>query len=132
MSTSVPARRLGVSVFMVLLVLMLYGINPADSSPQAQVRPTPTTPSPRPTPTTPGPRPTQPSQSPRPTPTDPYPAGAGLPQAPDAAMFFPVGDAEPTERSSAVGTLLWIFLAVAAMGLTLRWFLLAAREDRSG
>ena len=132
MGSAASVRRFGASLFILLLALMLYGIKPADSSAQAQVRPTPSSPGPRPTQTNPGPRPTPTSPSPRPTPTDPYPAGIGLPGASDADSFFRVADTEPAPGTNAATTMLWIFVVIAAVGLSLRWFLLASRQQRDG
>lgn len=121
-------RRIGVSIFILLLAAMLYGMAPAGSSPQgARPTPTPSHTGPRPTPTqTHSPRPTP---TPKPTRTPPYPGGAGAPAALEGDAFFRVSDTVPPAANLA-STMLWIALAMAALALAVRWFFLVSRNDR--
>lgn len=145
MRSSASVRRIGVSMFVLLLALTLHGLVPAGSqedSSVAALRPTPShTVRPRPTHTTrPTPTPTRTRETPtprppRPTPTntDPYPGGVSLPVPPNGDSFFRVSDVAPSagvERGLA--SFMWIALVVFAVGLVIRWFFIAARADDAG
>jgi hypothetical protein len=116
-------RRIGVSIFIILFALVLYGLTPASSREDAS-----SAASPKPSPShTVRPRVTH-TPRPHPTSTDPYPGGASQPIAPYGDSFFRVGDtmaSPPVDRGTA--SVIWIALAMLGAGMVIRWFFIAAR-----
>jgi hypothetical protein len=128
MRSNAVVRRIGVSTFIVFLALVLHGIAPASSRQDAASAATP-----KPSPShTVRPRVTH-TPRPQPSSTSPYPGGGVAPAGPNGDSFFRVSDTEPAPGIGRdLTSMIWILLALFTVGLVVRWFFIAARNDDAG